>query len=133
MGEADADPAAEAPGAARSGGIASAAVDAAPTVDGVEGVAESAAAAHPGLATAPAGEDAATRTEPADPWAAILEAGAALLQGLAEARTAGTSTPAAAPITIERDPVTGQASVRLPLPDAAVMQRLAKAFAPWLQ
>jgi hypothetical protein len=29
--------------------------------------------------------------------------------------------------------VTGQASVRLPLPDAAVMQRLAKAFAPWLQ
>ena len=71
--------------------------------------------------------------KPADPWAAILEAGAALLQGLAEARTAGTSSPAAAPITIERDPVTGAASVRLPLPDAAVMQRLAKAFAPWLQ
>ncbi len=133
MGEADADPAAEPPGAARSGGTASAAIDAAPSVDGVEGVAKGAAAADPGLATAPAAEDAAPRTEPADPWAAILEAGAALLQGLAEARTAGTSTPAAAPITIERDPVTGQASVRLPLPDAAVMQRLAKAFAPWLQ
>jgi hypothetical protein len=132
MGEADADTAAEPPGAARSGGTASAAVDVEPTADGVEGVAESAAAAHPGLATAPAGEDAATRTEPADPWAAILEAGAALLQGLAEARAAGTSSPAA-PITIERDPVTGTASVRLPLPDAAVMQRLAKAFAPWLQ
>jgi len=131
MGEADADTAAEPPGAARSGSSASAAVDVAPTADGVEGVAESAAAAHPGLATAPAGEDAATRTEPADPWAAILEAGAALLQGLAEARAAGTSSPAA-PITIERDPVTGTASVRLPLPDAAVMQRLAKAFAPWL-
>lgn len=131
MGEADADTAAEPPGAARSGSSASAAVDVAPTADGVEGVAESAAAAHPGLATAPAGEDAATRTEPADPWAAILEAGAALLQGLAEARAAGTSSPAA-PITIERDPITGTASVRLPLPDAAVMQRLAKAFAPWL-
>jgi SNF2 family DNA or RNA helicase len=132
MGEADADTPAEPPGAAGSGGTASAAVDVAPTADGVEGVAESAAAAHPGLATAPAGEDAATRTEPADPWAAILEAGAALLQGLAQERAAGTSSPAA-PIAIERDPVTGKASVRLPLPDTAVMQRLAKAFAPWLQ
>jgi hypothetical protein len=55
------------------------------------------------------------------------------LQSLATARPAGTSTSAAAPITIERDPVTGQSSVRLPLPDAAVMQRLAKAFAPWLR
>ena len=132
MGEADADTAAEAPGAARSGGTASAAVDVAPTVDGVEGVAESAAAADSALATAPAAEDAAQGAERADPWATILEAGAALLQGLAEARTACASVPAA-PITIERDPVTGQASVRLPLPDADVMQRLAKAFAPWLR
>lgn len=117
MGEADADPAAEPPEAARSSGTASAAVDVASMVDGVEGVAQRAAAAH---------------IEPADPWAAILEAGAAFLQGLAEARTAGASASAAAPIKIERDPVTGQASVCLPLPDAAVMQRLAKAFAPWL-
>jgi hypothetical protein len=132
IGEADADPAAELPGAASSGGTPSAAVDMAQTDDATRGVAEGAAAAHPGLAKAPAAQDAAPRTEPADPWTAILEAGAALLQGLAEARTAGASV-AAAPITIERDPVTGQASVRLPLPDAAVMQRLAKAFAPWLQ
>jgi superfamily II DNA or RNA helicase len=118
MGQADADPAMEPPCAAGSSGKASAADSVAPTVNG---------------ALATAAEDAAPSAEPADPWAAILEAGAALLQSLAQARTAGTSTPTAAPITIERDPVTGQASVRLPLPDAAVMQRLAKAFAPWLQ
>jgi SNF2 family DNA or RNA helicase len=65
----------------------------------------------------------------ADPWAAMLEAGAALLQGLASARAAGSGPP----IAIERDPATGQASVRLPLPDPAVLQRLAKAFEPWLK
>ncbi len=67
----------------------------------------------------------------ADPWAAILEAGAALLQGLAASRGAGSA--AASPIAIERDPVTGKASIRLPLPDPAVLQRLAMAFKPWLK
>ena len=90
--------------------------------------AHGAATAAPGPSTAPLAEDAAPHAEPVDPWAAILEAGATLLQGLATARAAG-----GAPITIERDPVTGQASVRLPLPDAAVLQRLAKAFEPWLR
>ena len=70
---------------------------------------------------------------PADPWAALLEAGAGLLQGLAAARAAGGSSAGAGPFTIERDPVTGAASVRLPLPDPAVLQRLAKAFEPWLR
>jgi hypothetical protein len=69
----------------------------------------------------------------ADPWAAILEAGAALLQGLAASRGAEGGGVARAPFAIERDPVTGQASVRLPLPDPAVLQRLAKAFEPWLR
>jgi superfamily II DNA/RNA helicase len=117
MGEADADPAAE-----------------------PAGFAQSAAAHKPGSsAEAADAAQSAERMEPAkvadqaDPWAAILEAGAALLQGLATARTAGGSTSAAAPITIERDPVTGEASVRLPLPDAAVLHQLAKAFQPWLQ
>jgi hypothetical protein len=69
-----------------------------------------------------------------DPWAAILEAGAALLQGLATSRAAaGGAGPVMPPIQIERDPVTGQASVRLPLPDPAVLQKLAKAFEPWLR
>ena len=109
MGEADADPASEPPAATDTGATPS-------------------ATAEPTRATAPAAVGQPPRAEPADPWAAILEAGAALLQGLATARAAG-----GAAITIERDPVTGQASVRLPLPDAAVLQRLAKAFEPWLR
>lgn len=88
----------------------------------------------------PAGELAAggqaedrqsTGLGPDDPWAAILNAGAALLQGLASSR--GAAGAAAAPISIERDPVTGQPSIRLPMPDAAVLQRLAKALEPWLK
>ena len=72
-------------------------------------------------------------SDAADPWAAILEAGAALLQGLAASRGADGSGNGRAPIAIERDPVTGQASIRVPLPDPAVLQRLAKAFEPWLK
>ncbi len=132
MGQADADPASEPPLASATGTTPSTTVEASQAGAGVAVLSANTAAAQPGLATAPAADDAAPRTEPADPWAAILEAGAALLQGLAQARTAGAPA-SAAPITIERDPVTGQASVRLPLPDAAVMQRLAKAFAPWLR
>ena len=59
--------------------------------------------------------------------------GAALLQGLATARSASGAAAGEAPFAIERDPVTGQASVRLPLPEPAVLQRLAKALEPWLR
>jgi superfamily II DNA or RNA helicase len=112
MGEADADPALE----------ALVATDTTPST-----------AAEPTHATVPAAEGQPPRVEPADPWGPILEAGAALLQGLATQRAAGDAAPGAAPITIERDPVTGQASLRLPLPDVAVLKRLAKAFEPWLR
>lgn len=76
-----------------------------------------------------------TAAPAADPWAAILEAGAALLQGLASSRGAGSAGSAggAAAVAIERDPTTGQASIRVPLPDPSVLQRLAKAFEPWLK
>lgn len=83
--------------------------------------------------------EAATAT---DPWAAILEAGAALLQGLAQSRGAGAAGAASAAtgkgnalplLEIERNPVTGQASIRLPLPDPAVLQKLVQALAPWLR
>ena len=70
---------------------------------------------------------------PADPWAALLEAGAVFLQGLAAARPAGDGKPAQAAFSIERDATTGQQSLRLPLPDAAVMRHLAKALEPWLR
>jgi len=48
-----------------------------------------------------------------------------MLQSAAQ-RQAG----AAPPIRIERDPQTGQPSVRLPLPDPGLLQQLAKALAP---
>jgi hypothetical protein len=103
--------------------------------DDVEALATVPAAAATAVEPAALAEDAlgaadeAAASRQADPWAAMLEAGAALLQGLASARAAGSAPP----IAIERDPATGQASVRLPLPDPAVLQRLAKAFEPWLR
>jgi SNF2 family DNA or RNA helicase len=87
-----------------------------------------------GAAAGPLGEAGqATEDEPlpaptADPWAALLEAGSALLRGLADARAAG-----AAPVAIERDPATGQASLRIPMPEPAVLKRLAQALEPWLK
>ena len=119
MGEADADTAAESPMAAGAADMPHAPVVLPPAQDEIPAPAETGAGA------------ATPRAEAADPWAAILEAGAALLQGLAATR--GASGAGVAPIAIERDPVTGQASIRLPLPDPAVLQRLAKAFEPWLK
>lgn len=123
MGDADADPAAESPTAAGAADRPPVPVDLPAAQDEISVAAETEASA----------EVRAPRAEPADPWAAILEAGAALLQGLASARSAGGAMPGTAPITIERDPVTGQASVRLPLPEPSVLQQLAKAFEPWLK
>ena len=84
------------------------------------------------VSTAPASPATATTSAP-DPWAALLEVAASLLQCLASARSAPGAAPGAPPFSIERDPVTGQASVRLPWPDAALLQKLAKAFEPWLR
>ena len=121
MGEADA---ATEPAAANAEGSRTVAPgDAAPP--GVE--------VNHGGSAAPPAEVAAPEVTAADPWAAMLEAGAALLQGLAAARGANGAGNGASPITIERDPVTGRASVRLPLPEPAVLQRLAKALEPWLR
>jgi superfamily II DNA or RNA helicase len=126
MGEADADATAEfavAPGAGGVGvGVGVGTSEMPAPVD----------AGEPAVGSVVPPDQAAPAVAPAesaDPWAAILEAGAAVLQGLASARSAGGATP----IKIERDPATGQASVRLPLPDAALLQRLAKAFEPWLR
>jgi hypothetical protein len=133
IGEADSDPAMESPVVSGTVGTPSAAVELSQVPDEGSVAAEGEATAEPGKAAEPLVENPTPLAGPADPWAAILEAGAALLQGLAAARAAGGATPGAAPITIERDPITGQASVRLPLPDAAVLQRLAKALEPWLR
>jgi superfamily II DNA or RNA helicase len=100
-------------------------VSAAVVADAVSGEApadrapEGPAAAHTEGAAAPG----------ADPWADLLQAGAAMLQGLAAQRQPG----AAPAVRIERDPQTGQPSLRLPLPDPALLQQLAKALEPWLK
>ena len=133
MGEADADPAAEPAPAPGAVDMPSAAVDRSPPSDADAAASAGEPRGPSNEATAPLAEASAQLARPADPWGAILEAGAALLQGLATARGPTGNAPGASPVTIERDPVTGQASVRLPLPDAAVLQRLAKAFEPWLK
>jgi len=135
MGEDDADPAAESSPAPSTVAMPPVADELVP----MKAQDENVSSATPSVADeadalpAPRAEGAPQHAASADPWAAILEAGAALLQGLASARTTSGAAPAAAPFTIERDPVTGQASVRLTLPDPAVLQRLAKAFEPWLR
>jgi hypothetical protein len=132
MGEDDADPAAESPTepgmdhAASSVAVAQAPPDDLATI-------KSAATAAFGKDPTPLTDGSNSGAKPVDPWAAILEAGAALLQGLATTRAADGASAGTAPITIEHDPFTGRASVRLPLPDAAVLQRLAKALEPWLR
>ncbi|OOG54871.1 DEAD/DEAH box helicase [Polaromonas sp. C04] len=123
MGEADADTAAEPPATAGAADLPPAPVDLSQAQDATPVTTDTEASA----------EVVMPRTELADPWAAFLEAGAALLQGLASARSAGGALPGMAPITIERDPLTGQASVRLPLPEPALLQQLARAFEPWLR
>ena len=65
-----------------------------------------------------------------DAWSDLLQAGAAMLQGLAAQRQQQGTAPR---LRIERDPETGEPSLRLPLPDPAALQQLAKALAPWLK
>ena len=96
--------------------------------DGTQPATAAAATADAPEPSAAAARVADEPTPAADPWAAILEAGAALLQGMAAPRSSG-----AAPFAIERDPATGQASVRLPLPEPDVLRRLAQALEPWLK
>ena len=59
----------------------------------------------------------------ADPWAALVEVGSELLTALTGG-TAGTGSAA----RIERDPATGAASLRFPLPPPETTRRLADAL-----
>ena len=69
-----------------------------------------------------------TPLHPAEPWADLLEAGAAWLRGMVQ-----DGDEIRPRIAIERDSATGQASLRLPLPEPALLQRLARALEPWLR
>lgn len=98
---------------------------------GMDSLAAPVAEAAPDEPT-PTTDKPASASDAPDPWAAILEAGAALLKGLAASRGAAGNS-GAPPMAIECDPVTGQASLRVPLPDPAVLHQLAKALEPWLR
>jgi Helicase conserved C-terminal domain len=78
---------------------------------------------------APQGDDAAADGSADDPWAGLLQAGAAMLSQLAAQRRPGGGTG----IRIEADPETGRPSLRLPMPEPALLQHRAKALAPWLK
>lgn len=84
-------------------------------------------AAASAVEASPRPVDAPAPAATPDPWAALLQAGSTLLQGLAASRREG-----AASMTIQHDPATGRASVTLPLPDPAVLRQLAQALKPWL-
>jgi superfamily II DNA/RNA helicase len=94
---------------------------------------EEAERAAASLATTDAEEEdkvaAATVTAGADPLRELLLGGARLLAGLGEALNrpagAGEGQPAASlGLAIERDEATGQSTLRIPLPEPAVMQSL---------
>ncbi len=139
MGEADADTEEASPSAPSAAGAPAAPPDLAPTPGDALPIEEPLDDALPmgepqadGPPSRAADATSAGSGTP-DPWAAILEAGASLLQGLATARAASSTAPGAAPYSIERDPVTGQASIRLPLPEPGLLHKLAKALEPWLR
>ena len=90
---------------------------------------ETLAPAAPAMSPEAAAPDGDRPAPAVDPWADLLQVGAAVLQGLAAQRGPG----GASPIRIERDPATGQPSLRLPMPEPALLQRLAQALAPWLR
>ena len=99
---------------------------AAPTAAEAAAAAAEAIPAPPasGSAASPAPASAPAAAAPHDPWPALLQAGAALLQGLA--RSGGAPR-------IEPDPATGAPSLRLPLPDPDTLHSLALALEPWLR
>ncbi|ODU11041.1 MAG: hypothetical protein ABS84_00975 [Rubrivivax sp. SCN 71-131] len=78
-----------------------------------------------GRAGAPPGE--VTPTPAADPWPALLQLGASLLQGLAQ----GAASPGGVAARIEIDPASGKPSLRLPLPEPELLRRLAQALQPF--
>ena len=76
---------------------------------------------------------AAAGTASARPVGRDARSGRRIAAGAGDGAFGQRCRTGAAPFAIERDPVTGQASVRLPLPEPAVLQRLAKALEPWLR
>ncbi len=110
-------------------------IDAASTIDGVadpmggggaQGTDGRFGGPDPSIEIEPSREARRTRAPEGapDPWATLLEAGARWVGELAAAqRPPGTLLP-----SIERDPVTGAPSLRIPLPAPETARRLADAL-----
>jgi superfamily II DNA or RNA helicase len=70
----------------------------------------------------------------ADPWAAVVQTGLALLEEVAAASRASQSGPARDGLRfVQRDPATGQEYLRIPLPSAEVLDRAIDAVAQLLR
>jgi len=97
---------------------------------------ETAEEVAPSVASEPAPVVATVADEvaapPANPWAPLLDVGLQLMQTLATAHAAPPSTgatdQAAPPAWLETDARTGQTYLKLPVPEPAVVQKLADAL-----
>ena len=94
----------------------------------IEPAEQSATEVTEAASTAPTGEPAAVPAQAAqnapaaDPWAPLLDAGMALVAAL----TGVGSDPASTAARIERDAATGHDYLRLPLPEPATLDRMAR-------
>jgi hypothetical protein len=71
---------------------------------------------------------------PADPWAALMQTGVALLEQLAAASRASSSEPGRHGLRfVQRDPGTGQDYLRIPMPSAEVLDRALTTLGEMLQ
>jgi hypothetical protein len=119
MGEGEAMVPAEEAASVASAPVESPVETAAADESAVAGNIASAGDASASEAAAPATQDAGV-----DPWGVLLQAGAQLVSALSAAGDAeATSHP-----WLERDPATGQCSLRLPLPPPQTARRLADAL-----
>lgn len=106
-----------------------------PPMEGAPAGDGTAAARRPGRTSAPAPVPAPTAPA-ADPWSGLLQAGLALLQQATGAASNGPSKPAAkAGVSsfVRRDEKTGEAYLRLPVPEPAVLEQALKAVGSLLE
>ncbi len=109
------------------------------TIDSAEGATAQASTSSPGRAGDPSRQRALSaaapatsenRQPPADSWAALLTAGLKLVESLSAASSGNDDGAAASRAGwIETDAATGRAYVKLPVPDAQVLQTLGDALA----
>jgi superfamily II DNA/RNA helicase len=70
-------------------------------------------------------EDASVRAPSADPWKDLLDAGLRLVAHLAQRPAHSNDSPTSRPAWLETDPETGRSYLRLPVPEAQTVVRLA--------